>query len=685
MGVYLSAPITEKVSTDQKCPKYTYGASSMQGWRMTQEDAHNCISNFDEETNTSYFAVYDGHGGSEVAQYTAEHLPEFIKQHELYKSGKIREALQKAFLGFDKTLTEETVIQELKTLAGVDDGDDNEVADDEGMGRTERDMLVAEANMPIEELMAKYNSAGPAQTRLGKSEKHQSPMIRSKQEAKRPGTSKEENGAKEGSSDALATNLDDKLDTEQPDNDNNLNVEKELRNSISDSGVEIDSASTTKDNTNSNNSIVSESKSSKTSIPNGETDVDSVESTGAKSADSCVTSSTSEKVDSETCGVSSSSGEPEAGGSGSRAGPSGSEAQAGDSGVSQSSSSGTSSKPEAGGSGLSKAGGSGMSTPGGSGTSKAGGSGTSKITSDGWVDQDSEDDSDDDDDDDDDEEFLEDSDDEDDEDDDDDEDEEDESGPGGLFAVRSVGAGEEDHVEEPGTDSGCTAVVTLISGDKVYVANAGDSRCVLCRDGKAVELSFDHKPEDEIERTRIEAAGGKVTNDGRVNGGLNLSRALGDHWYKRNETKDLKDQMISPLPDIETATLGPQDEFMVIACDGIWNSLTSQETVDFVREQLMEPENAAKPSLVCEQLFDKCLAPNTMGDGTGCDNMTCIIIVFKAPARSSKRPATEIDHGDREAEPAEKRARTDNETQQTDGGSGEMSVEQSEVDSSHQS
>lgn len=84
---------------------------------------------------------------------------------------------------------------------------------------------------------------------------------------------------------------------------------------------------------------------------------------------------------------------------------------------------------------------------------------------------------------------------------------------------------------QPGTDSGCTAVVALIRDDKIYVANAGDSRCVLCQAGKAVDLSFDHKPEDDIERTRIEAAGGKVTNDGRVNGGLNLSRALGMICY----------------------------------------------------------------------------------------------------------------------------------------------------------
>lgn len=59
------------------------------------------------------------------------------------------------------------------------------------------------------------------------------------------------------------------------------------------------------------------------------------------------------------------------------------------------------------------------------------------------------------------------------------------------------------------------------------MANAGDSRCVLCRDGKAVEMSVDHKPEDQPESDRITKAGGRVTLDGRVNGGLNLSRAIG--------------------------------------------------------------------------------------------------------------------------------------------------------------
>ena len=70
--------------------------------------------------------------------------------------------------------------------------------------------------------------------------------------------------------------------------------------------------------------------------------------------------------------------------------------------------------------------------------------------------------------------------------------------------------------------------MALLRGKDLYVANAGDSRCVVSREGKAVDMSVDHKPEDDLERTRIEKAGGRVTADGRVNGGLNLSRAIGE-------------------------------------------------------------------------------------------------------------------------------------------------------------
>lgn len=82
-----------------------------------------------------------------------------------------------------------------------------------------------------------------------------------------------------------------------------------------------------------------------------------------------------------------------------------------------------------------------------------------------------------------------------------------------------------------GPSAGCTAVVAVVHGNKLYVANAGDSRCVLCRGKETVSLTEDHKPTNPEEERRIKAAGGFVS-EGRINGGLNLSRAIGDMNYK---------------------------------------------------------------------------------------------------------------------------------------------------------
>ena len=107
-----------------------------------------------------------------------------------------------------------------------------------------------------------------------------------------------------------------------------------------------------------------------------------------------------------------------------------------------------------------------------------------------------------------------------------------------LFKIlgETLGQGQNGTEERSETISldaiGCTANVILIDNYKsLVVANAGDSRCVLSREGRAVPLSFDHKPENEEERRRIEKAGSTIT-EGRVDGNLNLSRSLGDLKYK---------------------------------------------------------------------------------------------------------------------------------------------------------
>ena len=79
--------------------------------------------------------------------------------------------------------------------------------------------------------------------------------------------------------------------------------------------------------------------------------------------------------------------------------------------------------------------------------------------------------------------------------------------------------------------AGCTSVVALVKEKELICANAGDSRCVLAKNGRAIEMSRDHKPDLEQEKQRIHKAGGTV-EVGRVNGNLNLSRSIGDLEYK---------------------------------------------------------------------------------------------------------------------------------------------------------
>ena len=98
--------------------------------------------------------------------------------------------------------------------------------------------------------------------------------------------------------------------------------------------------------------------------------------------------------------------------------------------------------------------------------------------------------------------------------------------------------------------AGATAIVAVLVEHTLTVANAGDSRAVLCRDGTAFPLSYDHKPMSEIEHTRIQEAGGFVNQFGRVNGNLNLSRSIGDLKYKQDRGIAPAAQMITAEPDI---------------------------------------------------------------------------------------------------------------------------------------
>ncbi|XP_002984183.2 probable protein phosphatase 2C 28 [Selaginella moellendorffii] len=128
--------------------------------------------------------------------------------------------------------------------------------------------------------------------------------------------------------------------------------------------------------------------------------------------------------------------------------------------------------------------------------------------------------------------------------------------------------------------SGSTATTCLLfDGSKLIVANVGDSRAVLCRGGEAVVVSVDHEPQKPEEREMVESKGGEVslTLGGiyRVDRRLAMSRAFGDY--------DLKDH-ITVEPDIWEGELS-SDDFFIVASDGLWHKVTSEEAVSVVLEE----------------------------------------------------------------------------------------------------
>ncbi|XP_005179075.1 probable protein phosphatase CG10417 [Musca domestica] len=632
MGAYLSQPKTDKLSTDELNEFLIVGASSMQGWRNSQEDAHNAILDFDK--NTAFFAVYDGHGGAEVSTYCADKLPNFLKELEAYKNGNFEQALKDAFLGFDKTLLEPAVIEILKVLAGEKnnvDGDDSDALDDDEDENLAE--LHEEGSLPLDEVMEKYKGhpSMPSLKKLKDSgsssgPKPQSPYLRGRRAAaviadaanraeldpdsKPEGSStskaalaalqnEEGPSSSKGASSSSAAN---KMETEE------------------DSTVSSSSSSASKTNNTSNataNSTEAEPSSSKesngkaTELPdssavkeneqNGSVSSTETKSAAAKANEVVVSASSDSTSSSNT--TSKQNGNVES--STKSLSPSKNEAN-----NASDISSTSKEQKEKKNSAFSEDSNDDDEMDANESNARQALEYSSEEEED-LGDEDTTEDEDADYDD-------------DDEVDDEDDDAEDEEDEESFLANEQFCA---NMIEEPGKDSGCTAVVGLLHGRDLYVANAGDSRCVVCRNGKAIEMSLDHKPEDDEESARIVKAGGRVTLDGRVNGGLNLSRALGDHAYKMNADLPAEEQMISALPDIKKLIISPEDEFMVLACDGIWNFMTSEEVVNFVRLRLKN-ENV-KMSEICEELFDACLAPDTLGDGTGCDNMTAVIVRFK--------------------------------------------------------
>ncbi|EDV59260.1 protein phosphatase 1L [Drosophila erecta] len=162
--------------------------------------------------------------------------------------------------------------------------------------------------------------------------------------------------------------------------------------------------------------------------------------------------------------------------------------------------------------------------------------------------------------------------------------------------------------------AGTTALIAIVQGSKLIVANVGDSRGVMYDwRGIAIPLSFDHKPQQVRERKRIHDAGGFIAFRGvwRVAGVLATSRALGDY--------PLKDKnLVIATPDILTFELNDhKPHFLILASDGLWDTFSNEEACTFVQEHLKEPDFGAKS-----------LAMESYKRGS-VDNITVLVIVFK--------------------------------------------------------
>lgn len=176
---------------------------------------------------------------------------------------------------------------------------------------------------------------------------------------------------------------------------------------------------------------------------------------------------------------------------------------------------------------------------------------------------------------------------------------------------------------------GCTACVILITKTKIYSANAGDSRSMLIKGSTCLALSEDHKPDLPNEKKRIEKAKGFV-DDNRVNGSLNLSRSIGDFDFKRNKELKYDEQMVIAVPDVKVESISSDTNFVLIACDGVWDVLSCQQAGDFINDKYKSVDKKSKMSKILEAMMDKIIAPEvTNSGGIGCDNMTAVLIQIK--------------------------------------------------------
>lgn len=157
---------------------------------------------------------------------------------------------------------------------------------------------------------------------------------------------------------------------------------------------------------------------------------------------------------------------------------------------------------------------------------------------------------------------------------------------------------------------GSTAVTAiLINGQRLWIANVGDSRAVLSKGGHAIQMTTDHEP--NTERGSIEHKGGFVSNlpgdVPRVNGQLAVSRAFGDKSLKLHLRSD---------PDVRDGNIDNSTDVLILASDGLWKVVSNEEAVN-IAKRIKDPQKAAK------QLTAEALKRESK------DDISCVVVRFR--------------------------------------------------------
>lgn len=171
---------------------------------------------------------------------------------------------------------------------------------------------------------------------------------------------------------------------------------------------------------------------------------------------------------------------------------------------------------------------------------------------------------------------------------------------------------------------GTTANVICIFNNNLIVANVGDSLGVLFQKGKAVILNTEHKVSIQGEEERVLKSGFQIHN-GRVDGKLNLTRAIGDLQFKDKKLRPYE-QAVTAYPEILVYELDETCEFFVSGCDGIWDCVEPQKFCEYISGEL---KKEVKISTIIANIQDMILS-KTINSPIGTDNMTCMIVKLKS-------------------------------------------------------